>query len=222
MAKWVKTVSAILLLPVCWGAGVTLGRVLERSGRAETFWVALLAGAGCWLAVFVLLPKPMRVYVFGHELTHALWTWLFGGRVKKFKVTASGGHVIVTKSNFLIVLAPYFFPLYAALVVACFALVNWVWDGARWVVWFHLLLGAAYAFHVTLTAHILQTRQSDITSQGRLFSAVIIFLGNISVLLIGLPWLTSESSVRQVLTWWGWESVAVLDPLRVWLAAAAR
>ena len=49
------------------------------------------------------------------------------------------------------------------------------------------MLGLAYAFHVLLTWHTLHTRQSDLTSQGYLFSAVIIFLGNAGVLLLGLP-----------------------------------
>ena len=92
--------------------------VLCASGGADTVWVPLLAGAACWLVIFLLLPKPMWIYVFGHELTHALWTWLFGGRVKKMKVTSAGGHVVVSKTNFLIALAPYFFPLYAVLVIA--------------------------------------------------------------------------------------------------------
>ena len=37
----------------------------------------------------------MWIYVVGHELTHAVWVWLFGGSVKKFKATSNGGHVIV-------------------------------------------------------------------------------------------------------------------------------
>ena len=56
------------------------------------------------------------------ELTHALWTWLMGGKVNRFKVTSKGGHVIVSKTNFLIALAPYFFPVYAVLVVAVFVI----------------------------------------------------------------------------------------------------
>jgi hypothetical protein len=45
---------------------------------------------------------------------------------------------------------------------------------------------------VTLTFHVLQTQQSDITSQGYLFSAVVIFLGNVCVLLFGIPLLTAK------------------------------
>src|SRR6266699_1585458 len=122
MPKWLKTIIAILLLPLCIGVTNALIMVLHASGGANTVWVPMLAGAACWLVILLLLPKPMWVYVFGHELTHALWTWLFGGRVKKFKATSEGGHVVVTKNNFVIVLAPYFFPLYAALVVLCFEL----------------------------------------------------------------------------------------------------
>src|SRR5204862_3957731 len=110
MAKWVKTIIGVLLLPVCLGATWALELVLRASGNADTVWVPMMAGAACWLVIFLLLPKPMWVYVFGHELTHALWTWLFGGRVRKFKATSEGGHVVVSKNNFLITLAPYFFP----------------------------------------------------------------------------------------------------------------
>ena len=213
MPKWAKTILAVLLLPLCAGAMSALGRVLRAAGQAETLWVAALAGAACWLAVFLLLPKPMRVYVFGHELTHVLWTWAFGGRVKRFKVTDQGGHVVVTKSNFLIALAPYFFPLYVVLVVLLFLLGHQLWGWTQYLVWFHLLVGAAYSFHVTLTVHILRTRQSDITSQGYLFSAVIIFLGNIGVLLVGVPLLTPNVSVWNALGWWLAESGTVLSGL---------
>ncbi len=205
MPKWLKLIVALALLPVWLGAAEALWRMLRASGSADTTWVPLLAGAGCWLVVFVLLPKPMRVYVFGHELTHALWTWLFGGRVSKFGVSAQGGHVVVSKSNFLIALAPYFFPVYVVLLVLAFCAGNWLWNWRSLLVWFHLLVGAAYAFHATLTWHILESDQSDIAGQGRLFSAVVILLGNAAVLLLGLPLLTGQPSVPTALRWW-WES----------------
>jgi hypothetical protein len=200
--KWVKFIIAVLLLPVCVGAAQTLWMVMSRCGGADTTLVPIAAGAACWLVIFWLLPKPMWIYVVGHELTHALWVWLFGGRVKKFKATASGGHVIVDTNNFLISLSPYFFPLYAVLLVAVFAAGHLIWNWRDFFVWFHLLVGAAYAFHVTLTAYILKTQQSDITSQGYLFSAVVIFLGNALVLLIGLPLLTAKVDLTTMFGWW--------------------
>jgi hypothetical protein len=211
--KWLKTVIAIVLLPACIGAASALWMVLRRSGSADTTWVPFLAGAACWIVIYLLLPRPMLIYVFGHELTHAVWTWLCGGRVKKFKTSSSGGHVVITKSNFLIALAPYFFPLYAVLVVGVFVTGHLIWNWQQFLVWFHLLLGAAYAFHVTLTAHVLQTRQSDITSQGYLFSGVIIFLGNIMVLLIGIPLLAAKVDLITALGWWLQGTVQIFQHL---------
>ncbi len=202
MPKWCKTIIAILLLPVCVGAVKALWMVLQASGQATTIWVAVLSGAACWMVIYVLLPKPMWMYVFGHELTHALWTWLFAGQVKKLKVRSTGGHVVVTKSNFLISLAPYFFPLYVIAVGLAFALGNLIWNWQAYAVWFHLLLGAAYAFHLTLTWHVLKTEQSDITQHGYAFSAVVIFLGNIGMLLIGVPLLVARVGVFTALGWW--------------------
>ena len=202
MPKWLKFIIALLLLPVCAGAARALWLVLRAGYGADTVWVPILAGAASWVAVFLLLPKPMWIYVFGHELTHALWTWLFGGSVKKMKVTSKGGHVVISKTNFIIALAPYFFPLYAAIVIGVFALGNLIWDWRHYRVVFHLLIGAAYAFHISLTVHVLQTRQTDITSQGYLFSAVVIFLGNVCVLMFGVPLLTARVGILNALGWW--------------------
>ncbi|HWH69978.1 MAG TPA: hypothetical protein VNT26_11360 [Candidatus Sulfotelmatobacter sp.] len=202
MPKWCKGILAVLLLPVCIGAAQALWLVLRASGQADSVWVAAVSGALCWVVIYLLLPKPMWVYVFGHELTHALWVWLMGGQVKKFKTSADGGHVVVTKTNFLIALAPYFFPLYAVLVIAVFVSGHLIWNWRAYTVWFHLLLGAAYAFHLTLTWHVLKSSQSDIIDQGYLFSAVVIFLGNVSVLLVGIPLLAARVELLTALRWW--------------------
>ena len=202
MPKWIKFIIAVLLLPVCAGAGMTLWSVMKACGNSDTTLVPVGGGALCFLAIYLLLPKPMWIYVFGHELTHAIWVWLFGGSVKKFKATSEGGHVIVDKTNFLIALSPYFFPLYAVIVIAVFVTGHLIWNWKDFMVWFHLLVGAAYMFHITLNAHVLKTQQSDITSQGYLFSAVVIFLGNILVLLIGLPLLAAKVDLTTMLGWW--------------------
>jgi len=109
---------------------------------------------------------------------------------------------VLTKSNFLVALAPYFFPLYAVLVVLVFLAGHLIWGWSRWAPLFHILLGAAYAFHLTLTWEILKTEQSDITGQGYLFSGVVIFLGNVLVLLLGIPLLTGNARLLTVLGWW--------------------
>lgn len=196
-----KWIAGILLLPICVGVTNTLVRVIGASGRADTIWAAMLAGAACWLVIYILLPKPMWVYVFGHELTHVIWTWLFGGRVKRFKVTSRGGHVRITKSNFVIALAPYFFPVYTMMVGLIFLLGHMLWDWRRFALYFHFLLGASYAFHLTLTWRALQVEQTDITEHGYWFSGMIIWLGNMLVLIFGIALVTGQAGMLTVISW---------------------
>lgn len=212
MPKWVKVIVAILLLPLCIGLLGALSRVFLISRPSTQFWIAAAGGAACWLSVYVILPKPMLIYVFGHELTHALWAWLFGGKVKRFRVSSRGGHVVITKSNSLIALAPYFFPVYVVLTALIYAAGHLLWNWRPYLVWFHLILGAAYAFHITLTWQALQTEQSDITSQGYFFSAVVIILGNLLVLLLGLSVLM-DVGILDALAWWMRETGGVFQRL---------
>jgi hypothetical protein len=214
MPKWLKTVIAVLSLPLCIGATKALFLVVRNAGgRADSIFVPLVAGAACWWVIYLLLPKPMWLYVVGHELTHVIWTWTCGGRVKRFRASSQGGHVIVTKTNSLITLAPYFFPFYVVLVVIAFMLCRVICHWTASLVWFHLLLGAAYAFHVTLTWHALQIRQTDIAAHGYLFSGVIILLGNVGVLLVGLSVLTAEVELMTVLRWCLRETRGVFESL---------
>ena len=123
----------------------------------------------------------------GHELTHALFAILFGGSVKAFHASEKGGQVHLTRSNFIITLAPYFFPLYTffALIAAWLARAA---NAPALEPWLVLAAGAAFAFHIVLTAIFLQTDQNDIREHGAFFSYPLIFLFNIilTALLIRL------------------------------------
>lgn len=191
----------ITLIPWTVGAAWALLGVLRATGSAADFWVPVLGGVASWVTIFLLLPKPLWLYVVGHELTHALWAWLFGGRVKAFRADAQGGHVVVTRSNTLIVLAPYFFPLYAVLWVLLWWTLSWFVATAPALPWFHLGLGLTYAFHVTLTVHVLRVRQPDIAAEGWFLSGVVMALGNILVLLMALPPLTDRVSLWTACVW---------------------
>jgi len=192
---------AIALIPICVGISWAVGDLLYRIGRLSQFWIPTVAGAGVWMVVFFGLPKPLWLYVVGHELTHALWAVVCGGKVTRFKASSKGGHVIVTKSNFLIVLSPYFFPLYAVLWVLFFGLGDRLFDWRAWLPWFHFGLGIAYAFHLTLTSYILRLRQPDLDSEGWFLSTMIIWLGNALTLLIALPLLTRVSTLMTAFGW---------------------
>lgn len=202
MPKWLKSVVAVLLLPLCVGATQAVGQVVQAGSAADRFWVALVAGVACWVVVYALLPRPMRLYVLGHELTHALVAWFSGRKVRRIRMGRTSGSVTVARANWVITLAPYFVPFYAALVALLFSVGNLFLGWEPFVAWFHLLLGAAYAFHVTFTAHALSTPQSDLAREGTFFALVVIWLGNVLVLLLAVSLLTAGVGVLTALSWW--------------------
>lgn len=196
-----KAAIGVLLMPMCWAGFQALGLVFANSRGMDVVWVPLIAGVICWGAIYRLMPEPIWVYVLGHEFTHALWAWLFGGQVKKIKVTSKGGHVVVSKTNFLITLAPYFFPFYAVIAAFGYWLGNQIWGWRAYEAVFLVVLGATYAFHATMTISVLRVRQPDIVQEGWLFSAAVIVLGNLTVLLLSVPLLAGGPVFKGLALW---------------------
>lgn len=188
--KLVKFFVALLLLPAALGLTLTLWRVAQeiafsRSAYAGGIGWAFWGGYGLWLVVFALLPKTIRTYVLGHELTHALWAWCMGARVGGLRVRKTGGQVRTSKTNWAIALAPYFFPFYAMMFMLLFFSAHWVWGLDRWWWVLFFLVGLGWSFHVTFTVlMLLTTSQPDLQSQGVFFSLVIIYLMNLLTILL--------------------------------------
>jgi len=194
--KWLKLLVALLLVPACAALALTVLRVgrqfaltANHGGWAPLCNPALAFGGGflLWLILFVALPRPMRTYVLGHELTHALWALLMGARVSGLRVRKSGGQVRTSKSNWLIVLAPYFFPFYAMLAIGLFLVAHALWNLDAWFAVLFFLVGLGWSFHVTFTLQTLFTvSQPDVRSQGILFSTVVVFAMNLLTVLIAV------------------------------------
>src|SRR5512137_2332803 len=115
-----KALLGAALLPFCAGFAWQLA-VLCVSVTYQPlvpYWFA--GGFILYVVIHFLFKKPILSYVVFHELTHAIFAVLFGGPVKAFHATEKGGQVHLTKSNFIITLAPYFFPLYTFIALAAY------------------------------------------------------------------------------------------------------
>lgn len=189
--RWVKFVVAIFLLPLCAILSQTFftvfarATVTQRLWAGEQFWFFSL-GAVLWLIAFFGLPRPIIVYVFGHELTHALWVLLMGGRVSRFRVGREGGHIVTNRNNFLIALAPYFFPIYSILAIAAYGVLSIFYDVQPYGRLLYAVIGATWAFHFTFTCWMIPKNQSDLKDQGTFFSLVVIYLMNLLLLSVML------------------------------------
>src|SRR5712691_7917174 len=197
--RWVKFVVAIFLLPMCVILSQTFftafarATVTQRLWAGEEFWFFSL-GALLWLIAFVGLPRPIVIYVFGHELTHALWVLLMGGRVSRFRVGREGGHVVTNRNNFWIALAPYFFPLYSILAIAAFGVLSLFLNMQPYGQLLYAAIGATWAFHFTFTCWMIPKNQTDLSDHGTFFSLVFIYVMNLvllsALLVIASPQIT--------------------------------
>jgi hypothetical protein len=200
---WLRIIRwaiALSLIPPTAGAAWALWDLIQSSSSAVNFWICLGGGSIAWLILFYFLPKPLWIYVVGHELTHAIWALLFGARITGFRATTRGGHVVISKTNPLIALAPYFFPFYTVVwLVLCAAFGLWQ-PVPRPILDFGI--GLTYAFHCTLTVHILKIEQPDIVGEGYFFSGVVIAFANLWIALFSLAVLTGSMAPRDVCSRW--------------------
>ena len=179
-----KLIFGILLLPFCVAITRTLVSMLQLiqplsySSLPLSTW-GLVIGFTLWVFLFFCLPRPTRSYVLAHELTHALWGWVMGARVKRMRISRNGGSVTLSKSNFLIALAPYFFPLYTVLVIAGYYILSLFVDLRTYEPFWLGLVGLTWGFHLTFTVETLLQHQPDIRETGRLFSYALIYLANV-------------------------------------------
>ncbi len=187
------------MIPFCWSVSVAVYKLYQTSLGAglSSDWElwALPIGFLIWVILFFLLPRPFRTYVLAHELTHALWALMMGGRVGKMKVEKTGGHVELSKTNFIITLSPYFFPFYTVLVIAAYYLTGLTTDVEPYRCWWLGTIGLTWAFHITFTVNMLSQHQPDVQEHGRIFSYTVIF--SMNVLVIGI-WMVLIGSPRLI------------------------
>src|SRR6267142_2104990 len=111
---------AVLLLPACYGVTRGVWALLDGFRNVPEGSFYFFAGIVSYFAFQWVFFRPIRTYVFGHELSHALAAWMSGANVKHFRVSKRGGSVSVSKSNIFIALAPYILPLYALAAMAIY------------------------------------------------------------------------------------------------------
>ena len=207
--RWVKFIIALFLVPFCAILSQTFFTAFARATVDQRLWAGaefwfFSLGAVLWLIAFFGLPRPIIVYVFGHELTHALWVLLMGGRVSRFRVGREGGHIVTDRSNFFIALAPYFFPLYSILAIAAYGILGLFYNVQPWGRVLYAVIGVTWAFHFTFTCWMIPKNQTDLREHGTLFSLVVIYLMNlvllIAMLVMASPHITFASFGADMVT----------------------
>ena len=189
--RWVKFIVGIFLVPPAIVLTQTFFTAFARTTIHDAFWITeefwfFSLGVILWLVTFFGLPRPLWLYVFGHELTHAIWVLLVGGKVHRFHVSRQGGHILADRTNTWIALAPYFFPIYSVLVIAIYGIAGLFTDVSPYRQWLFALIGITWAFHFTFTCWLIPKGQPDLHYGGTFFSLMLIYLLNLLILAVML------------------------------------
>ena len=237
----------LFLLPVAWVLSLTFFHAFQHAALDQGLWAQaefrfFAGGALVWVLLFfgsiwaTGAPWPLHVYVFGHELTHAVWVWLMFGQVFERKMwSADGGYIVTNRSNFIVALAPYFYPLYSLVIIVCYGVASLFYDVAGSTAtlllmtplqWLFFLLGVTWSFHLTFTVWMIPKGQTDLSTHGTFFSLVVIYLMNLLLLTVSLIVVAPEISFASYwvelrtnaedLSEWAWKILWA-----VWLKAFA-
>lgn len=177
---FLKFVIGILITPVAIAVTMAFYKNITMVSELANTFSLFAIGMTCYTVLHLIFYKPTYLYVLGHEAVHAGVAWIFGGKIKSFKVSEEGGGVGTDKTNFVIELSPYFVPLYAIAITLVYFIIVSSYNINSGI--FVFLIGFALAFHLISTIEILKIRQPDIVKSGYFFSIVLIYVLNIVVI----------------------------------------
>lgn len=127
------------------------------------------------------------VYIFAHEMTHAVVGLCCFSKVYKVSIKTTGGFVQLSKSNLFITLAPYCVPFYLLVAVLLYGILQcFVPNVLPFEVWAGFF-GVLTAFHLWYTANALfSVSQPDTHEYGRFFSWWFIVMTNLLFALVAV------------------------------------
>lgn len=172
----------------------------------EEGWI-LLGGISVYLLVHLFIRKPERMYLWAHEFSHLIIAKMFFRKVHSFHITSrDGGKVVIDRTNVIIDLAPYIFPIYS--MGACAAAV-FLKGVSPWVPDLYLALASfLFTMHVLFSAEGFIKGQPDVIRSGRLFSGSVVLL----CFLLWIPCLLAPGAAS------GWQGA--FAAYRGWFSAA--
>lgn len=174
-----ETIAKVITIIICpflaYGFGVTLYKNISFAvvpGSAVAFLVGFVGFAILWRQ---FRRHFQMICTFEHEVTHLIFGLLFLKMPHSFVATRhDGGYVEMSGGNFVITLAPYFFPTISYFLLPLVFLVS---TNYHWMVFG--ILGASTAFHIVSTWADLHWEQSDLHKAGIPFSVAFLLVANL-------------------------------------------
>jgi hypothetical protein len=205
LARLLKALMAVLVVPVAVGLLIgTIGQ-LERitlSGGTFLYWVTW--GFSVYLALHLLLYRPVPLFRISHRITSTIAIWLFGGQVASVehgggKGGGKGKGMPAPEGSTLVAFSPYAVPVYLVLFCLAGFLARRFVDRLYVDAPVSALAGAAIAFHWVMTADDLQQQRERWHIETYLLALGLVFVLTILVSAACLPWAVPEFSFVRAL-----------------------
>lgn len=186
MRNFIKTIIAVIFLPTLFFIAAETARFLYAGLGSFNTFLCFIFGAAVYAGIHFGYYDFSRVYVFGHELTHAFAAVLCGCRIRDIRIGSNSGYVKLTKCNAFVALAPYFIPIYTVGVGILYCALELFWDISAYRLVFVFLAGFCTAFHFIQTFKTLfEAEQPDLKlAGGKIFSCISITLVNLLILAL--------------------------------------
>jgi hypothetical protein len=183
--RFLRSIIAFIAVPGVFVVGYAFIKnflffFISSCDKYIPFWAGVLS----YIALQAILCRPIKIYIFGHEISHAIIGILSGAKIKKINVGKNSGSVVLTKNNILITLAPYFFPIYTFTVIIVYICLGWFMNIKQLYGYYLFLIGFSVSFHIALTIYTLFIEQLDLKVYGAFFSYVVILVANITILTL--------------------------------------
>ena len=210
--KWPIALLTVLLLPGAARAAWRAALALELPQDAPLF-VGFFGYLVLWWLFFRRRGWGSLVPTLLHESTHALFALATFHRVTGFRASwRSGGRVgFQGPGNWLIFVAPYFFPLLVVVLLGVLALVPEVPRAPA-----RGLLGAAVALQGLATWRETHAGQTDLQTVGYTFSLAFLPTANLLALAVVLRAAAAGPRAATVvgtdLLWWARRIVELASP----------
>ena len=171
--------------------------------------ISRLTFYGISCGIFLILhlayfKKPLSFWeIFIHEITHVLFAILFFKKVKGFSVSKNNGVTSYTgKTNWLIILAPWFFPLLAWLFLFVGMFIN---DQYR--SFSNHVIAVSLTWHLITLFRSFSIKEKDLQEYGFIFSLFFIISANTANLIFFIFYLDGrveklvDLSLYVITTW---------------------
>ncbi len=194
MQNFINTFLKIIKYPVALLSTLSFYPLLQAliSMIGQTFSqelaLSFLAPIVGVMVIWGIIPglNGSALTIFAHEFTHMLAALLTFHKPKNMSIIPDkgGSFTYQGKGNWLITIAPYFFPTFPFLWM-----LGGIWfsyQGQPFPHWYILTFGALVGYHIVSNFYQIHSEQTDFKKAGYLFS--VMFIPGANLLLIGYLW----------------------------------